>query len=70
MALDLLEVNTKVDVRVHAYLKAKGKVRGVDMAVVAREMLHEAVRAEYEVFSIANQSLKSKDMPEIDGEWK
>ena len=70
MSLDLTELPTiKVHPHVHALLKAQSLKEKRDMNQLVRAILHVWAFEKVDVISMANEFLKSKDLPEITGDW-
>lgn len=70
MSLELVDLPTiKVHPEVHALLKAQAHHDKRTLNDLVREILHTWASQKFNVLSMANDILKSKDMSEITGDW-
>jgi predicted chitinase len=66
MSLPLHDLGSiKVSERDHSYLRAKAMSLKMDVAALVRQMIHEQVSRELEVFTLAQQIHESKGLGAI-----
>lgn len=70
MSLELVGLpDIKVHCKVHALLKAQSASDKLAMNELVREILHGWFYSKVGVISMADDILKSKDLPVISGDW-